>query len=164
MPVTVLDVEYDHARQVEEAKNALGIIFMQFMENEGVFGDDCKLSAQLLSANLFSFKNPDFAEEKEVRCVHLVDVKISADHMRLVDAGGTTDGKPSAGVEVQFRIRDGGIVPFLDLPFPPRIAASVIKETYMGPANDNGPGNVLYLLGANGFRGVTLKHSSTTYR
>src|SRR4051812_2412798 len=46
--------------------------------------------------------------------------------MRLVDAGGTTDGKPSTGVEVQFRIRDGGIVPFLDLPFP---RASLLRRS-----------------------------------
>ena len=164
LPVTILEVEYDREKQIEEATNALGVIYMQYLDADRTFGQNCKLSSRLMAANLFSFKNPGFAEEKEVRCIHLADVEIASDHMRLIDAGGTTDGKPFPGVEVQFRVRDGGIVPFLDIPFPQRSVSSAIPEIYMGPSNDNGPGNVLYLMGSCGFRNVKLKASATTYR
>ena len=117
-----------------------------------------------MAANLFAFKNPGFVEEKEVRCIHLADVEAAPDHMRLVDAGGHSDGRPVPGVHVQFMIRDGSIVPFLDIPFPKPLIASAITKIYMGPANDNNVGNVLYLMGCSGFRNVDVESSLTTYR
>jgi hypothetical protein len=150
LPVTILEVEYGREKQIEEATNALGVIYMQYLDAGRTFDQDCKLSSRLMAANLFAFKNPRFAEEKEIRCIHLADVEVASDYMRLVDAGGTADGEPFPGVEVQFRVRDGGIVPFLDLPFPARLVPSAIPEIYLGPSNDNGSGNVLYLMGAMG--------------
>ena len=71
MPVTRLEVLYDRKQQVKEMKAALLAIHMESIKDGPIsFGTKFREACQLLSFWKLGFKNPAFAEEKEVRCLH----------------------------------------------------------------------------------------------
>ena len=110
-----------------------------------------------------AFKNPAFAEEKEVRSVHLLAVK--ADSARLVDEGGLILGKdPVPGQPVKFRTNRGGLIAYVDIPFDISRVSEPIKEVWLGPKNENLPMNVIYMMSGYGFGGFNIKRSSASYR
>jgi hypothetical protein len=162
LPISLLEVEYDEKKQVQEMVAALCAIVLEERDKKSpaAFKESCAL----LSAWSLGFKAPAFKEEQEVRALHALDVKIEKDHMRLVDEGGQVNGKDVAGQPVKFRINDGGIIAYIDLKISAEKPEAAIVEVWLGPANQNGPGNVHYLLGGHGMRGTEIKKSTATYR
>jgi len=64
--------------------------------------------------------------------------------MKLRDDGGLLRGQEDTrGEEVNFFVRDGGLVAFVDLPFRTDANDEAIAEIVLGPKNPNAPGNVL---------------------
>lgn len=164
MPITLVEVEYDRIAQVTEAREALTGIFMRNkMENLNfgkAFSDDCAVFA----AMLFSFKSDGFSEEQEVRLIHLLDVVINDDMPRLKDAGGEVKGRKVKGQPVKYRVSNGAFIAYIDLPFPVKKGCSMIRQIWWGPKNENGLGNVIYMVSENGWKGHTLHHSKVTLR
>lgn len=163
MPVTLLDVEYDAEQQLVEVRNFLGAMYLTVQENGGVFDDDFATQAILFSSFLLAYKHPSFREEQEIRAIHELRVDIADDGCELVDEGGVIDGKDVEGQPVQFRAAGSSIIAYVDIPLQ-RHNGKAIKELWFGPANMNGPGNVLYPLTKHNHRDVSLHHSASTYR
>lgn len=163
LPVTLLEVCYDQDTQLSEMKAALLGLFETEQNESKKFSRDFEQACMLVSANSLAYKNPAFSEEKEIRCVHLLDVERSDEFAKLKDGGGHSDGKKVKGSPVCFRVRDGAIVPYIDLGFR-RVQGGPIVELWIGPRNQNGPGNFLYPLHQNGFTRVKLRRSEATYR
>lgn len=163
MPVTLLEVLYDHDQQLREVRNQLGAMFLLGRQDpnylESRFGQDCAL----LSSFLLAMKNPGFREEQEVRALHLLDVELGDDRMLLTDAGGSVDGETTAGEAVGFRAAGQSVIVHVDLPFG-RPGLRSIEEVWFGPRNRNGPGNAWLPLSHARHFGVRLEHARTAYR
>ena len=164
MPVSLLAVEYERAKQVEEMKTALGACFMENEDDGRKFGSKFYESCIMVGSYMTAFKNPTFKEEREVRCLHLVNVEMSKHLVRFVDRGGVANGKEVDGEAVRFRSQSGAIIAYVDIPFRTKCELSPIKEVLMGPTNPNGYGNILYFLGQLGYEDVTVRWSESTYR
>lgn len=158
MCASFLNCEYNFEDQVEQMKERL--IAANLMGND-FSGDD---HAFHLYGYLPALKNPSFQEEAEVRAVHLLTVKTTEDGVELVDPGGGAFGKKMSGMPIEFGIRKGGIVAFIDFPFHEGNPNGIISEVILGPKNINLPGNISALLMRHGYKGVTIKKSSATYR
>jgi len=118
MPVSLLAIEYDREKQIQEMMNALGATFMENEGDEQKFGTKFFESSMMIGSYMLAFKNPSFRDEKEIRCLHLVDVESNQKVMKLKDHGGVLgDGQQVAGEDVRFRIQDNALVAYLDMPF-----------------------------------------------
>ncbi len=164
MPASLLEVEYDPERQMLEMKAALLAIFLKNLDSKKLFGSEFRQDCLLLGAWKFGFKHPSFAEEKEVRCLHLLDVIIADGKPQLVDAGGQSEGVDVDGQPVRFRTVDGSIVAYVDIPLPLRADRPVIKQVWSGPKNQNGLGNIVYMASHFDLGGFTVHQSTSTYR
>jgi hypothetical protein len=165
MPASLLAVEYDREKQVQEMINALGACFMQNEDDGHKFGTKFFESCVLIGSYMLAFKNPIFREEKEIRCLHLVDVEASEKIMKLTDSGGVLGGKDEvSGEPIGFRIQVHALVAYLDISFRRGFESSAIKNIMLGAKNPNLPGNVLYFAGSHGYENVTLRKSISTYR
>lgn len=164
MPVSLLEVEYNRDNQVSEMVTAILAIHTSNQERGGQFDRTFKDDCALLAAWSLGFKSAAFAEEQEVRCLHMLDVVKSEGRPRLLDAGGHSDGRPVKGQPVRFRVVDGAIVAYVDMPLPTKKKTQPISEIWLGPKNSNEPGNILYLLGGNGISDVKIMHSKATFR
>jgi hypothetical protein len=165
LPVSLLAVEYEREVQVKEMMDALGATFVENEAAEEKFGHEFYLSSTMIGSYMSAFKNPSFREEKEIRCMHLVDVEINEKAMKLKDPGGILDGvEPIVGEDVHFRVQDGALVAHLDIPFRRNFESSAIKTIDLGPRNPNFPANILYFTCALGYEGLRIGKSASTYR
>ena len=165
LPIQILDILYDEKRQTKEMIIALGGLFLEMTEREKFndvpwFRERCIL----LRATSLGFKNPAWRDEKELRCQHVVVTNLDARRWTLESAGGESAGVTVDPLPIQFRIREGTIVPYFDMPFELSARRRPIKEIVLGPKCPNAPGNVLFLLGNNGFENVDLKFAGGAYR
>lgn len=163
LPIQLLEVCYDFDQQIREMLITVSAIFLEWLDkgrdfNQPWFRERC-LS---LAMSSIAFKNPAWRDEHEVRCQHVVSVDISDAGWLLRDDGGESEGQTVPGVPIEFHVRNGSIVPFIDLPFDP--ARDPIAEIVMGPKCPNGPGNVLFLLGNNGLGQIPLRSAGAAYR
>lgn len=164
MPVTMLEVEYDEKIQIAEMKAALLATYMRNIEAGNSFDARFREDCQLIGAWKLGFKNPAFAEEKEIRCLHLLDVRTDDDRPRLVDAGGFSAKREVKGEKVNYRVNDGAIVAYVDIPIPALDGKPLMQEVWVGPRNVNGPGNILYLMSECGLKGYSVHQSQASYR
>jgi hypothetical protein len=165
MPVSLLAVEYEREKQVKEMMDALGATFLENQADEQIFGKKFFESSTMIGSYMLAFKNPSFRDEKEIRCLHLVDVETNEKIMKLKDSGGVLgDGEQVAGEDVRFRVQDSALVPYLDMPFRRNFESSAIKAIDLGSRNPNWPANILYFAGALGYEHLRIRKSTSTYR
>ncbi|MRN43490.1 DUF2971 domain-containing protein [Brucella sp. 09RB8918] len=164
MPVTILEVEYDRSVQIKETREALTGIFMRNKTEKLGYGSEFRQECILLGAMLLSFKSSAFAEEQEVRLLHLLDVADHNESPRLMDAGGVCNGRNVRGQPVKYRVSDGAFVAYIDSPFPLSKKHSIIREVWWGPKNENGIGNVVYMMSEYGWKASTTHKSEATFR
>lgn len=164
LPAMFLEVCYDKEKQVDEMAAAIMACYKENEQEKRKFGRKFIETCSLLSATMYALKSPAFVEEKEIRAVHAVKVEINENRWLLTDEGGVVDGKNIGGESIKFRVKNGAIASYLDIPFRRESAHQPIRRIVLGPKNENGPGNVNYLLGANGYGKVELAESAATYR
>ena len=164
LPSTIIRVEYDEATQVAEMAEALAIIYAAESKRNHTRGAEFRTMCRDVAVFKAAFKNPLFSEEQEVRCVHLLTVQKNGSMIKLVDDVNIVDGKEVPGQPVQFRISDGGIIAFIDMLLPMTASGQPIKEIWKGPKNDNAPGNIMYMMGAAGFKDYKICRSLATFR
>ncbi|WP_159728301.1 DUF2971 domain-containing protein [Methylosinus sp. Ce-a6] len=164
MPVTLLEVEYDQKIQIEEMKTALLAAHIRNLESGNDFGSQFRTDCQLIGAWKVGFKNSAFREEKEVRSLHMLDVCVDGDRPRLVDAGGEALGKEVNGEQVGYRVQDGAIIAYVDIPIPHLDNAPLIQEVWVGPKNINGIGNIVYFMSECGLKDYAIHQSKASYR
>lgn len=165
MPISMLEVEYDREKQIREMKLALAAMYLAEIERGAKWGaefvDDCRVFA----AWSYGFKSDAFREEQEVRLLHVLTVKKLEGAIQLVDVDETeTDGTVTPGQKVKFRVANGALVAYVDLPLPRGDLTKLMPELWVGPRNKNGPGNLMYLLGGHGISHTRLNISRATYR
>lgn len=164
MPVTLLEVEYDHKTQIEEMKAALLATHIRNLESGNAFGIQFRTDCLLIGAWKVGFKNPAFREEKEVRSLHMLDVCVDDDRPRLVDAGGEAVGKEISGERVEYRVQNGALIAYVDLPLPLLDGPPIVQEVWVGPTNVNGLGNIIYFMSECGLKDYAIHQSTASYR
>ncbi|MET3990587.1 hypothetical protein ABID65_002222 [Bradyrhizobium sp. S3.9.2] len=166
MPVSLMNVEYDHEKQLTEMADILAALYDVERSGGHKRGEDFDGMCKEVAMYKLAFKNPAFFEEQEVRSLHLLQVKRDEGAITLFDPGGWLSSRENevAGQPVKFRTRDGFIVPFVDIPFVVGKQNQPIAEVWLGPKNENADGNIMYLMNNNGFSGYQLKRSAASYR
>ena len=163
MPVALLEVLYDPEQQVTEVRNFLAAMYIIWRQKGGEFGDAVGRDAALLASFIHAYKHPSFQEEQEIRALHELRVDLSKDGWKLLDEGGTANGKDVEGEPVRFRAAGSSIIAYVDIPLQ-RVDDVAISELWFGPSNDNVIGNALYPLTGYGHRGVKLFRSASSFR
>ena len=164
LPVTLLEVEYEPENQLNEMKVALMAVYLRMQAKDYDDGSNFRQDCALLGAWSLAFKNPSFKEEREIRCLHMLDVRTDGDMPSLIDAGGVSDGTEIDGETVNFRNSNGSIIAYVDLPFRNENNSDIISEIWLGPKNENGTGDIVYMMSRHGLKGYELKKSTSTYR
>ena len=165
LPASLLAVEYEREKQVEQMMNALGATYKENEADGHSFGDKFFTSCVMIGSYLLAFKNPIFRDEKEVRSFHVINVENTGKLMRLKDNGGQLGTKEKvAGEKVEFRIRDNALIGYLDISFRRNFESSAIKTIIIGAKNRNWPANIFYFSGSLGYEDITVQKSTSTYR
>jgi hypothetical protein len=145
--------------------DALGACFMENEADERSFGNKFFESCVMIGSYMLAFKNPSFQDEREIRCLHIVNVEANERLAKLIDHGGLLGTKDAvSGEDVRFRIRDNALVAYLDISFRRGFEASAIKRICLGPNNPNWFGNVFYFAGSLGYENMEVAKSKSTYR
>jgi hypothetical protein len=164
LPVRPLRVLYNEEMQVKELKNIVKALHEVEQSEETKFGNDFNTTCYTLAFDLAAYKNPAFAEEQEVRLIHLLDFERSNDSLSLKDIGGQAFGKACAGSPVSFRMRDNIPVAFIELDFTDDERINPIKEVIIGPKNNVLPTAISIFLETIEIGSVRVKKSKASYR
>jgi hypothetical protein len=164
LSVTSVVIEYDPSKQIAHFELKLLSAWETYrslredQKNNFVikFGSD-------LHFDMNCFKNPAFAEEKEVRLIRLVAIKESDNSYSITDLGGTGDRVSRKSQKINFRSKTGGIVSYIDLPLS-GLSKSLFKSVILGPKSPNNGNEISMLLTANGFQSCTVTKSKATLR
>lgn len=165
LPATFLRVLYDKEEQVKEMMGAIVAIYLSSESSEtnrkSRFFEDCVLLGTYMTA----FKNPAFAEEAEIRAVHVVNVKHQGSLAKFVDSGGVVNSTDRVeATKVNFQVRNNHLVAYADIPFSPLNMSSPITELILGPKNHSAPGNLQLFFGGLGYEHLGLSKSEAPYR
>lgn len=165
LPATFLRVLYNYDEQVREMMGAIMALYLLSEKlggtDNGTFLQECVWMGSVMSA----MKHPAFAEEKEVRAIHLVKVEPHGKLIRFIDEGGCVDGdKRVDGNPVSFQVRDNHLVAYTDMSIVPYGLPTPIKKIYMGPKNHSADGNLQLYLGGLGFTEMEFERSKAPYR
>ena len=164
LAVSPLRVSYDLESQKEEIRKTIkSIEILEQSETEKRSADFIHTCATI-AFDLSSFKNPSFAEECEVRLVHLLNITESNDSFKLEDAGGhTADGKV-APQKIGFHMTRSTPVPHLDLDFSNGGKEYPVVEVILGPKNVASEMTVSMFLETSGLPNVKVSRSEASYR
>lgn len=164
MPVQPLQVEYSFEHQVEEVQAFIRAIHEVESAEDVKQGPDFIHACARLAFDLSSFKNPAFAEEDEIRLIHMLNFEPSNRSFRLIDPGGTAFGEPAAPLSVGFHISRSTPVAHLDIPFMREEHRCPIVEVVLGPKNDSMLSGVSVMLETLGLSDVRVRKSKASYR
>jgi hypothetical protein len=166
LPVRPLKVLYNEKKQIKEIVAILRAI--NEVENEkdekDRYGKDFFEVCATISVDLAAFKNPAFAEEKEIRLIHLLNFEASNNFLKLSDSGGTSFGEEVIGEQVKFRMAKNLPVPYIDINFTNKGVVNPIKEVYIGPKNDSLGTAISVFMETMGLGNVEIKKSRASYR
>jgi len=109
-----------------------------------------------------ALKHPSFHEEKEVRCIHAVNLESDESSMKFID--NQEDGNELTGRKIEFRTTENALSAYLDIPVCSEKHDQPIAEIIIGPKNNINHNNLLLFLGGLGYKNVLLKSSSIPYR
>lgn len=164
IPASLMQIEYDPEIQSEYLIKAISKVY-ELSKKEDY--NDARLNVDVLQiyAKSAFFKNPAFADEKEIRSHHLAGFwrTNKEDHRGIHVPGGYVDGKDAGAGQVEFRAHNGHLVPFIDFNFQ-LDSECAIKEIWLGPRNPNDEMDVEAMLGTLGYREVSIKRAGSAYR
>lgn len=164
LSVRPLKVLYDEKKQIEELEAVVRAIYETEKSEKAHFGEGFQTICNTLSFDLAGFKNSAFAEEQEIRLVHLLDFQESNHFLKLVDSGGQAFDKDSDGEQVMFRMRENAPVAFIEQDFTNNGQINPIKEIVIGPKNFAIPSGISIFLETIGLGSVKIRKSTASYR
>lgn len=164
LPIRPLRVLYDEKEQIDELTKIIKALYEVEQSEKKKFGNDFDRTCMTISFDLAAFKNPAFSEEQEIRIVHLLNFEPSNDFFKLIDVGGHSFGKKVEGQKIQFRMKEGYPVPFLELDYTNGGTLNPIKEVIIGPKNYVRSTAVSVFLETNNLGKVKIKKSKASYR
>lgn len=160
LPIRALEVLYNKEQQILEATAGIDVLYLMKQDNI----PDYKAMCGVFGYDLAAFKNPAFLEEKEIRLIHLLDLKQSNGSLKLVDEGGQYFGEERKGEQVKFRIKQEIPTPYIELDFTNDGKINPIKEVVIGPKNDVLPSAISIFLETIGVENVEIEKSKASYR
>jgi Protein of unknown function (DUF2971) len=166
MPAKPLRVLYDKAAQVKELT---GNIVHAFNYEKSIgfnYNEQFRSHWFAFGLDLCAYKNPAFAEEMEIRRVHISSLALGEVSKRLVPLGAIDQEglRRSSPVDVNFRVSNGMLVPYVVLDYTDGGRNSPIKEVVLGPKNANLESNIEILLNAAGLNNIAIRRSRASYR
>lgn len=165
LPVTMFEVEYDVEVQMREVMALLLVLFQQHEAMNGQADEErFRLSCAELGVLFSAYKHPAFRSEKEVRCLHAIELARTPKGGRIfADPGGERDGVEFPPRPVGFYVRDGHLTAHVDLPMLVQDVHPV-EAVITGPKNHSATGNLLLYLASVGLDDVKFGHSRIPYR
>lgn len=183
LPVAFLAVSYDRKDQMARMDAFLDSLIERFNHipgkeefNEGINqGGDAQEEASVVLAqfhsllslttlgvtDLVAFKNEAFSEEKEVRVVQIAYADGGpGSAVRLLNNDDAIDWPDERRPSVQFRMRAGVPICFMDLPIP----SAAIREIVVGPRNTSTDAEIQRFLNTLGFPDIAIRRSKASYR
>lgn len=164
LPVRPLQVLYDFDQQVKEVKTIVKALHEAEDSENHTRGHDFLDACARISFDLAALKNPAFAEENEVRLLHLVNFAPSNQSLRLVDPGGTSFEKPADPQPMSFFIRESVPVAHVDIDFTDSGKINPVREVFIGPKNGALSSSISVYLETMGIPNVQVKRSTASYR
>lgn len=165
IPLTLFEVLYDVEQQINEVVGLLRVLFEEY-ESSTKSHDFAEFRALCgeLGVMFAGYKHPAFRTEREVRCVHAVQLeKTPKGGRRFRDPGGQRAGVEEEGQRVSFHVRDGHLTAHIDLPFLVD-GVSPVEAVITGPKNLTVTGNLLLYLASEGLDDLKFGHSRIPYR
>jgi Protein of unknown function (DUF2971) len=165
LSVRIASIEYDKSEQVKYFENLL-LSLHQIHEGlaESERRDFLIRECAIMAMDMAFFKNPGFAEEKEVRILRAVVVTAEKGDWKLRDDGGSGERVSRKRLPVKYRpAQNGGIISYIEMPLS-GLGPSLIDRVILGPKSPNSGIEVSMALSAAGFSGVSIKKSESTYR
>ena len=165
MPAKPLKVLYDRVAQVTELTANIRRLFQHERSTGFKYNDDFLAHWYTFGLDLCAYKNPAFSEEMEIRRVH-VSMALG-EVTRVVIPIGAIDRQSvrrSPPVQVDFRVSNGVLVPYVVLDYTDDGKKEPLREVVLGPKNANLETNVGILLSSMGLNNVTVKRSQAPYR
>jgi hypothetical protein len=165
LPLTMFEVLYDAEQQVQEVTLLLRVLFDEYQKSAETkdLGEFRSLCGEL-GIMFAGYKHPAFRNEREVRCVHAVELqKTSKGARKFRDPGGQRAGVIEDGQRISFYVRDGHLTAHLDLPYLLGEAWPV-DAVITGPKNRTVTGNLLLYLASEGLDDIKFGHSRIPYQ
>lgn len=160
LPIRALQVLYDREQQIKETAETIDYLHALKKDNSPEF----RIACGIFGFDLCAFKNPTFAEEKEIRLIHLLNFHDSNDSLRLMDPGGIYFGEEKKGEQVKFRVKQNVPTPYIELDFTNNSKVQPIKEVIIGPKNDVKSTAISIYLETIGIEKVKIEKSKASYR
>lgn len=164
LSVRTTQIVYSREKQIDHFVKMILAGFDVYSELEATKKHDFlfEYAANLLM-DMSCFKNPAFAEEKEIRLIRAINVANKGNQWSLSDGGGVRERVSRKKLEIKFRSKGGGVVSYIDLPLR-GLNSFVIKHVILGPRSPNNGKEISIVLSANGFKDCKITKSSTPYR
>jgi hypothetical protein len=165
-PAKPLRVLYDRAAQRSELTNNIKHVFE--VEKRFGFRYDARFQQHWFDfgLDLCAYKHPSFAEEVEIRNVHISALALGENERRImIPLGGIDgDGERRAGPQpINYRVRNGEQVPYVVLDMTDGRRNAPIKEIVLGPKNPDREANVEMFLVSLGWDGIKVRRSDAPY-
>jgi hypothetical protein len=166
MPAKPMRVLYDRAAQITELTGNIRHVFDYEKSIGFPYNEQFSSHWFMFGLDLCAYKNPAFAEEMEIRRVHVSALALGEVSKRIIPLGAI-DGegvRRSLPVDVNFRVSNGMLVPYVVLDYTDGRRNSPIKEVVLGPKNTNLEMNIEILLNAAGLTNIAIRRSLASYR
>jgi hypothetical protein len=165
MPAKPLRVLYDKAAQRHELINNIKHVFQVEKEYGFKYDENFRKHWYDFGLDLCAYKHPSFAEEQEIRRVHITALALNENERRMVPLGAI-DGsgvRRSAPVPIHYRVRNGVQVPYVELDITDGGRNAPIKEIVLGPKNPDNERNIEMFLASAGWDRVKVRRSDAPY-
>ena len=118
----------------------------------------------IFAYNMALFKNPGFAEEKEVRLIRAVNVAQNKGQWSLSDIGGSGEDVSAEPLKISYRANtNGALIAYVKLPLE-GLGSELIREGILGPKNPCNGNELSMALNAFGHNNTKILKSRSTYR
>jgi hypothetical protein len=161
-----LRVLYDKNAQLEELRGNIRHVFKHEQSIGFKYNSEFLAHWLTFGLDLCAYKNPAFAEEKEIRRVHVSAVALKEAAARYVPLGAIDQkGKRRfRPVPVLFRAANGNLIPYVVLDYTDEGRNAPVKEVVLGPKNGNTESSVALFLNTAGLKNVRVRKSQAPYR
>src|ERR1035437_5791258 len=166
MPAKPLRVLYDKAAQFKELTGNISHVFNYEKSIGFKYNEQFRSHWFAFGLDLCAYKNPAFAEEMEIRRVHISSLALGEVSKRIIPLGAIDQEgmRRSSPVDVNFRVSNGMLVPYVVLDYTGGGRNSPIREVVLGPKNANLESNIEILLNAAGLKNIAIRRSRVSYR
>lgn len=151
----VYPVVYDRGDQLEFLKQHLSSLYeVQKTKKKKELDIFFNYATTFLYGDLCFYKNPAFAEEKEVRLIYLMQI-VSDGCLKVVDPDDISENS------INYFIRDANLIAYCDFTLE---GDDCVLDVIRGPRNPNSALEVEGAVSCGPLRGVTVGSSKASYR